>query len=245
MSKKGLKGSNEILNFYESKAVKKLLPKVIDNPTFLQTQISVPARIGVIAPSGTGKTIWILNYIARSSGTFGHTILVHKQDETLYDHLRNSIGSKHITMYKKLTDLPSPDNLGMGDKAVLLILDDIVVDKKQEILENYFIRGRKIGLGITIAYLSQSYYDIPKIIRKNMNYLIILKLSGERELTMILRNYSLGLEPKALLDIYKDAVKTQFNFLKISISAPENKKFSKNWTDFYKISNDSDSDDEK
>ena len=61
------------------------------------------------------------------------------------------------------------------DKAVLLILDDIVVDKKQEILENYFIRGRKIGLGITICYLSQSYYDIPKLIRKNLSYLIILK----------------------------------------------------------------------
>jgi hypothetical protein len=76
-----------------------------------------------------------------------------------------------------------------------------------------------------------------------MNYLIILKLSGERELTMILCNYSLGLELKQLLDIYKDAVKTQFNFLKISVNAPDNKKFSKNWTDFYKISDDSDDED--
>ena len=243
MSKKT--GDNEMMNFYESSAVKKLLPKVIKNPTFAQTQINVPARIGVIAPSGTGKSIWILNYISRSSGTFNHIILVHKQDETLYDHLRNSIGSKNITMYKKLSDLPSPDNLGMNDKAVLLILDDIVVDKKQEVLENYFIRGRKIGLGITIAYLSQSYYDIPKIIRKNMSHLIILKLSGERELTTILRNYSLGLEPSQLMAIYKDAVKTQFNFLKVSVSASDNKKFSKNWTDFYKISDDSDDDDDK
>ena len=237
------KGDNEMMNFYESKEVKKLLPATIKNPTFAQTQISIPARIGVIAPSGTGKTQWVLNFVARSSGTFGHIILVHKQDEPLYDHLRNSIGSKNITMYKKLTDLPSPDNLGMNDKAVLLILDDIVVDKKQEILENYFIRGRKIGLGITIAYLSQSYYDIPKIIRKNMNYLIILKLSGERELTTILRNYSLGLEPKDLMAIYKDAVKVKFNFLKISTSAPDNRKFSKNWTDFYKVSDDSSDDD--
>jgi hypothetical protein len=130
MPKLESRGDNEILNFYESKAVKKLLPKVIDNPTFAKTQISVPARIGVIVPSGTGKTIFILNYIARSSGTFDHIILVHKQDETLYNHLRNSIGSKHIIMYEKLTDLPSPDSLGVGDKAVLPILDDIVVDKK-------------------------------------------------------------------------------------------------------------------
>ena len=236
------KTDNEIYNFYNHSGVKKLLPAPIKNPTFDQTQITVPSRIGVIAPSGSGKSTWILNYIARSSGTFGHIILVHKQDETLYDYLRNSIGSKNITMYKKLTDLPSPDNLGMNDKAVLLILDDIVVDKKQEILENYFIRGRKIGLGITICYLSQSYYDIPKIIRKNMNYIIILKLSGERELTTILRNYSLGLEPKELMAIYKDAVKTQFNFLKVSVNSPDNKKFSKNWNFYYKVNNDSDED---
>ena len=57
-----------------------------------------------------------------------------------------------------------------------------------------------------------------------------MKLSGERELTMILRNYSLGLEPKELMDIYKDAVKVKFDFLKVAVSAPDNRKFSKNWT---------------
>ncbi len=73
-----------------------------------------------------------------------------------------------------------------------------------------------------------------------MNYIIILKLSGERELTTILRNYSLGLEPKELMAIYKDAVRIQFNFLKVSINSPDNKKFSKNWTDFYKVTDESD-----
>ena len=34
MSKAKGKGDNEIMNFYESKEVKKLLPKVINNPTF-------------------------------------------------------------------------------------------------------------------------------------------------------------------------------------------------------------------
>ena len=61
---------------------------------------------------------------------------------------------------------------------------------------------------------------------------------------MILRNYSLGLEPKELMDIYKDAVKVKFDFLKVAVSAPDNRKFSKNWTSFYHVS-DSDSEDDK
>ena len=50
---------NEMINFYEHKDVKKLMPKY-KNPHFEETQMNIPARIGVIAPSGTGKTQWLL-----------------------------------------------------------------------------------------------------------------------------------------------------------------------------------------
>jgi hypothetical protein len=49
MPKKGLKGSsdNSMINFYEHKDVKKLAMKY-HNPHFADTQIDIPARIGVI-----------------------------------------------------------------------------------------------------------------------------------------------------------------------------------------------------
>ena len=47
------KTDNEIYNFYNHSGVKKLLPAPIKNPTFDQTQITVPSRIGIIAPSGS------------------------------------------------------------------------------------------------------------------------------------------------------------------------------------------------
>ena len=46
---------NEMINFYEHKDVKKLMPEY-KNPHFEETQMNTPARIGVIASSGTGKT---------------------------------------------------------------------------------------------------------------------------------------------------------------------------------------------
>ena len=45
-----------------------------------------------------------------------------------------------------------------------------------------------------MAYLSQSFFPIPTLIRRQFNYVIILKLSGKRDLNLILSNYALGIE---------------------------------------------------
>lgn len=229
-------------NFYEHKDVKKLLP-LYHNPRFADTQIGVPARIGIIAPSGTGKSVFLLNYIAKSYDTFAHIIIVYKSSEPLYEFLRDKIGSKNITFYTKLTDLPAPKDLNMGNKQLLLVFDDQVAEKNQQKIEEYFIRGRKIGGGITMCYLSQSFFAIPTLIRRQFNYLIILKLSGSRDLNLILRNYSLGIDINEITKIYKNATKEKFEFLKIDIEArSDNKKFSHNFTQFFHIDDDSDDD---
>ena len=224
--------SNEMINFYEHKDVKKLAPRYF-NPHFNDTQISIPARRGVIAPSGTGKTQWLLNYIHKCQNTFGHIIIVYKASEPLY-----KIGSKNITFYTKLTDLPNPVDLNMENKQILLVFDDQVAEKNQNKIEEYFIRGRKIGGGITMCYLSQSFFAIPTLIRRQFDYVIILKLSGKRDLNLILSNYAVGIDVDQIIDLYKNATKHKFNFLKIDIeNRDDNRKFSHNFIDFYKIEN--------
>jgi uncharacterized membrane protein YsdA (DUF1294 family) len=138
-----------------------------------------------------------LNF-SKSSDTFGHIIVVYKQSEPLYDFLRDKIGSKNITFYTKLTDLPNPNDLNMGNKQVLLVFDDQVAEKNQQKIEEYHLRGRKISGGVTCVYLSQNYFGIPTLIRRQFNYVIILKLSGARDLKQIILNYSLGLDPMKL-----------------------------------------------
>ena len=229
--------SIEIINYYEHKDVKKLAPKY-SNPHFNETQISIPGRIGVIAPSGTRKPQWLLNFIHKCQDTFGHITIVYKASEPLYEFLRDKIGFKNITFCTKLTDLPNPIDLNMGNKQILLIFDDQVSEKNQNKIEEYFIRGRKIGGGITMCYLSQSFFAIPTLIRRQFNYVIILKLSGKRDLNLILSNYALGIEVDQIIDLYKNATKDKFNFLKIDIeNRDDNKKFSHNFTHFYEIKN--------
>jgi hypothetical protein len=235
------KNDNSMTNFYQHKDIKKYITKY-HNPHFEETQMTVPCRVGVVAPSGTGKTQWLLNYISKSSDTFGHIIVVYKQSEPLYDFLRDKIGSKNITFYTKLTDLPNPNDLNMGNKQVLLVFDDQVAEKNQQKIEEYHLRGRKISGGVTCVYLSQNYFGIPTLIRRQFNYVIILKLSGARDLKQIILNYSLGLDANEIVKLYKNATKEKFHFLKISVEERnENKIFSHNFTGFYKINDDSDS----
>jgi hypothetical protein len=236
---------DEMVNYYEHKDIKKYVTKY-HNPKFKDTQIDIPARIGVIAPSGTGKTQWLLNFVAKSSDTFGHIIIIYKASEPLYEFLRDKIGSKNITFYTKLTDLPNPNDLNMGKKQILLVFDDQITEKNQTKIQEYFLRGRKIGGGISMCYLSQNFFQIPTLIRRQFNYVIILKLSGNRDMKQIIQNYSLGLDANEVVKLYKDATKEKFNFLKIAVEErDDNKRFSHNFTGFYKINNDSDSDEEK
>jgi hypothetical protein len=229
---------DKMINFYEHKSIKKYITSY-HNPHFKDTQINVPCRIGVIAPSGTGKTQFLLNYLAKSPDTFGHIVVVYKASEPLYEFLRDKIGSKKITFYTKLTDLPGPNDLNMGSKQVLLVLDDCVAIKDQTKIEEYFLRGRKIAGGISCVYLSQNFFGIPTLIRRQFNYVIILKLSGAKDMKQIIQNYSLGLDANEIVKLYKDATKDKFNFLKISVEErDDNKIFSHNFTGFYKINSD-------
>ena len=89
-----------------------------------------------------------------------------------------------------------------------------------------------------MCYLSQPFFSIPTLIRRQFNYVIILKFSGKRDLNLILSNYALGIDVDQIIDLYKNATKDKFNFLKIGIeNRDDNRKFSHNFIDFYKIEN--------
>ena len=239
MSKK--KGDT-ITDFYAHKDIKKYISSY-HNPRFADTQMNIPARIGVIAPSGTGKSQFVLNYIAKCSDTFGHVVIVCKAMEPLYEFLRDKVGSKAITFYLKLTDLPAPNDLNMGNKQVLLIFDDMVAEKVQTKIEEYFLRGRKCYGGITMMYLSQNYFGVPVLVRRQFNYVIILKLSGSKDMRQIIQNYSLGLDPDEIVKLYKTATRNKYEFLKIDVETrDENKRYSHNFTKFFHIEDDSDED---
>ena len=98
--------------------------------------------------------------------------------------------------------------------------------------------------------LSQSWFGIPKLQRLQITVLILLKVSSSKDLNLVLRDFSLGIDRDSLLQMYKTAVEDGFgNFLKLDTTTNDRKKrFSKNWDHFYNVRSEfdsSDSEDEK
>jgi len=102
-----------------------------------------------------------------------------------------------IEINESLEKLPALHDLKPSEQT-LIIFDDMVLDiKKHNTIQEYYLRGRKRGA--SVMFLSQSYFGTPKIIRQNINYLVVLKVGGTRDVNTILRECSIGLTKEELL----------------------------------------------
>ncbi len=219
-------------NFYETKEVKKYLSKS-DNPnTHLHGINRLPFRMIVNAPSGSGKSNFVVNLIelfSKGQGTFSSIELFCRcKDEPLYQFLSDKTKGA-IKIYEDLSELKDINSYDKTENH-LIVFDDLVLTKDQSKISEYFLRGRKHG--VSLIYLSQSYYQIPKMIRLNSNYLVILKVGQKRNLNMIMSELSLGVTKDQLIKIYNFATKDKFSVLMVDLDEPNiNMKFRKNFLD--------------
>jgi hypothetical protein len=59
----------------------------------------------------------------------------------------------------------------------LIIFDDVLLEKKQNKIEDYYVRGRHSN--VDCFYLAQNYFLLPrKTIRENSNFLCLFKQDG-------------------------------------------------------------------
>jgi hypothetical protein len=170
--------------------------------------------------------------VNRMSGTFNHiAVCLKSRDEPLYLYLEKLIADPSMLSFYEVTneeDIPSPDEF--KDKGqTLMCFDDLVTLKKQKRIEEYFIRGRKVGGGISSVYLTQSYYKTPQLIRQQCNYIVLKKLNSDRDLTRVLSEHSLGVDSKQLRQIYKNATNEKTKFLLLDLDAEDNQKFRDRW----------------
>ena len=95
-------------------------------------------------------------------------------------------------------------------RKVLIIFDDMIShvmsDKKaQQVFKYLFIRCRK--LNISLCFLTQSYFSVPKDVRLNCTHYIIFKLNNKRELQNMLLIILLILIIKILLRFIENVQK--------------------------------------
>lgn len=232
--KKLNKKNGEIINFYE--VIPKKYLNDVSNPNFHLHNIDIPFRMCVVAPSGSGKTNFVMNIIkvfSEGKGTFTDiTIITRNKDEPLYNWL--SVQNESIQVKEGMTNNPKLDDY---DKEYnhLLIWDDLVLSKNLEPVCEYYLRARKKN--VSLMFLSQSYADIPRTIRKNSDYLILFDLGGStREQNYILKEWSNDLDKDELRAIYNDAVSVPLRPLIIKGGkVARDKKYRRGFLEYYNV----------
>ena len=187
-----------------------------------------PYRIFIIGGSGSGKTNALLNLINNQPDIDKIYLYAKDPYEAEYQYLinkREKVGLNHFNdpkvfmecsndmqdVYKNIEDY-NP----IKKRKVLIVFDDMIFDminnnKLNPIVTELFIRGRK--LNISIVFITQSYFKVPKDVSLNSTHFFIMKIPNKRELQKIMLNYSSDIDFKDFRKIYKKYTKEPYSFL--------------------------------
>ena len=91
-----------------------------------------------------------------------------------------------------------------------MIADMINNKKLNSIVTKLFIRGRK--LNISLVFITQSYFKVPKEVRLNCTHFFIVKIPNKRELQQIALNHSSDISSDDFINIYKKYTVKQYFF---------------------------------
>ena len=186
-----------------------------------------PYGILIIGSSGSGKKNALLNLInnqpdidkiylyAKDPYEKKYQYLINKREKVGLDHFNDrktfiEYSNDMRDVYKNIEDY----NLGR-ERKILIVFNDVMADminnkKLNPIVTELFIRGRK--LNISIVFIMQSYFKVPKGVRLNSTHLFIMKILNKRELQQIALNHSSDIDFKDFMKIYKECTKEPYSF---------------------------------
>ena len=129
------------------------------------------------------------------------------------------------------------------ENKILMVFDDMIADminnkKLNSIDTELFIRGRK--LDISLLFITQSYFKVPKDVRLNTSHLFVTKISNKRELEQIAINHSSDITTKDFTNIYRECTAEPYSFLVNDTTLASNNplKFRKNLFNIYNKNHD-------
>ena len=109
------------------------------------------------------------------------------------------------------------------ERKILTIFDDMIADimdnkKFQAIIKELFIRCRK--LNISLVFIAQSYFKIPKDVRLNLTHYLVIKINSRIEFQNIACDHSADMDYKHFVKTYRKCTKEPYNFLTIDTTLP-------------------------
>ena len=175
-----------------------------------------PYRVLIIRGSGSGETNALLNLINEQNDIDKSYLYARDISEPKYEYLvkkRKDAGIKNlndpnafIQCFNSMDDVFENihDYNPSRRRKVLIDFDDmiagIMTNKKfQAIIKELFIRCRKQN--ISLVFITQSYFSVPKDVRLNSRHYLIMKINNKRELQNISINHSADIDNNDFMKI--------------------------------------------
>ena len=197
----------------------------------------IPYRILTVGGSGSGKTNALLNLINNQLDIDKIYLYATDPLEAKYQYLMNkreTVGLDYFNdpkafmdysndmqdVYKNIEDY-HPDK----ERKVLIVFDDMIADiinikRLNPVVTELFICGRR--LGISIVFITQSYFKVPKDVTLNSMHFFIMKIPNKRELQQIATNHSADTDFKYFIKIYKKCTAGPYSLLVNDTTIPSN-----------------------
>ena len=214
-----------------------------------------PYRILTIGGSGSGKANALLNLIDNQPDIDKIYLYAKDPYEGKYQYLinkREGVGINHFKdlkafieysndmhdVYKNINNY-NPDK----ENKILIVFDDMIADmiqnkKLNSIVTELFIRGRK--LNISLVFITQSYFKVPKDVRLNTTHFFITKILSKRELQQIAINHSSDISTEDFVNIYRKCTAEPYSFFVNDTTLASNNplRFRKNLFNIYNKNHD-------
>ena len=163
-----------------------------------------PYRILIIGGSGSGKTNALLN-LTNNQPDIDEIYLYakdpYKAKYQLLNNKRENTGLEHINNPKVFVEYSDDmrdiykniEGYKIGKKReILIVFDDMIADminnkKINPVVTEFFTRGRK--LNISVVFITQSYFKVPKEGRLNTTHFFIMKIPNKRDFQQIALNH--------------------------------------------------------
>ena len=199
-----------------------------------------PYRILTIEGSGSEKTNLLLNFkenqrdidkiylYAKDAYESKYQYLINKREGIDINHFKDPNFKRSFIEYSKdmqdvyrNIDECNPDK----ENKILIVFDDMIADmihnkKLNSIVPELFIRGRK--LNISLVFITQSYFKVPKDVRLNTSHFFIAKISNKRELQQTAINHSSDINTKDFANIYRKYTDETYSVLVIDTMLASN-----------------------
>ena len=119
-------------------------------------------------------------------------------------------------------------------RKILIVFDNMIADmisnkKLNPIVTDLFIRVKK--LNISLVFITQSYFAVPKNIRLNYTHYFIIKIANKREHQQIAFNHSSDIDFQDFINLYKKRTAKPYSFLVLdaTLTSDNPSRFRKNF----------------